>query len=206
MRKSLIGLLVIGMALFTVSAQAVTVTLNPSSQSVAGGTTYIAVSVVVTGVASPGVDTLNFVLDFDPTLLSVPYAKIGPDDPIPPAWDNWMDIGEGYWSQGPELDNVNGQISFSLWNSGTGAATGSGTFAVLYFNADATNAGTAALEFTTWLKHPVPPHGPGGNMDHTDTPGDIIITEGPVIPEPATMMLVAAGLAALGGYARKKRS
>jgi hypothetical protein len=203
MRQSLIGLLVIGLALCMVgSADAVSIWLNPSTQTV-GTSTLVTVQALISGVTSPGVDTLNFVIQFDPNKLSPTAATIGGD--FFPTWDNWMDIGEGYWSQGPKLDNVNGEISFTQWNSGTAGATGAGTFALLYFTTDATNSGTAALNYTAWLKEPVT----GNAIAYTQSTGDnIIITggEGPVIPEPATMMLVAAGLAALGGYARKKRS
>jgi hypothetical protein len=204
MKKSLIGLLVIAMAFCAVqSAQAVTaVWLNPSSQSVANST-VVTVELLVSGAVAPGVDTWNYVLQFDTTLLNVTGAHIGGD--FLPYFDQFMDVGEGYTTFGPGLDNTNGELSFTLWNSGTLGATGAGTVAIITFVTDASNDGTADLDYTAWLVEP----GTGNYIAHTESTGDNIIInggEGPVIPEPATMMLVAAGLAALGGYARKKRS
>ena len=199
MKKSLIGLLVIGLVVLLAGpASAVTVWLQPASQTVANNA-VATVEVLISGVTAPGIDTLNFVMSFDASLVTITGAAVVGD--VGP-WDNWMDIGEGFWSQGPELDNVNGETSFTQWNSGTGGAAGAGTIAILTFVADASNTGTAGLNFTSWLiqQDDTP-------VSHVDTAGEIVIGgEGPVIPEPATMMLVAAGLAALGGYAKKKRS
>jgi hypothetical protein len=203
MKKCLIGLLVIGLAFcFLGSAKATTLWLNPSTQTVNTSTT-VTVMLGISSVSSPGVDVMDIVLHFDTNLLDATGAYFGAD--YLPYWDQFMDIGEGFFSIGPELDNVNGEISFTMANLGTLGATGSGTIAVMTFVTDATNGGTAYLDYTSWLREPVT-----GNLTTPTGPGteNIVVQggEGPVIPEPATMMLVAAGLAALGGYARKKRS
>ena len=208
MKKSLISLLVIGMVLLAGSAGATTVWLSPSSQTV-GGSTVVTVELLISGVNAPGVDTFNFVMAFDTTLLDVTGITAG-DINVPPYFtlDMFVDLSEfpgteSFTKFGPELDNVNGELSFTLWNVGSLGAIGSGTVAILTFVTDASNSGTAHLDYTSWLLEPTT----GDEIAHDSPEADIIIAEGPaVIPEPATLMLVAAGLAALGGYARKKKS
>ena len=198
MKKSLIGLLVIGLVFFvTGSASGLSVWLNPSSQTVSNGT-VCTVQLLVSGVPDPGVDTWNLELDFNPDLINITGVS---------SSGMFMDI-ETYITFGPDLDNVAGYLSYTMWNLGGSGATGDGTVAVMTFVSDAANTGVAALEYTSWLLKP----GSGQFTPDSTSTGDNIIVGSttdngpPPIPEPASLLLVAAGLAALGGYARKKRS
>jgi hypothetical protein len=189
MKKSLMGLLAISLVLFAGgTASAVSVYLNPSTQTlVQGGTAVATVELVVCSVVSPGVDTLNLVLRFDPDLVDVTGVGNGA----------FMQI-ETFITFGPNLDNVVGEISYTQWNLGGGGATGSGTAMIFTFVADPLNSGTCDLDYTAWLLEP----GTGKPITVTASTGDNIV----VIPEPATLLLIAAGLAALGGYARRRKS
>jgi hypothetical protein len=206
MKKSLMGLIVISLVLFAGTAGATTLWLNPSAQSV-GGSTAVSVEVLISGVNAPGVDTLNFVLGFDTSLLDATGIHAADVSFMGITVDMFVDLSifpgtESFTQFGPELDNVNGQVSFTLWNVGSLGATGSGTVAVLTFVTDASNTGTAHLDYTSWLLEPAT----AKDVTHSAHEADITVTEGPVIPEPATLLLVAAGLAALGGYAKRKRT
>jgi hypothetical protein len=185
MKKCLMGLLVV--ALFTAPALAASVYLNPVSQTVSNGG-FTTVELVVTGITSPGVDTLNLLLQFDETIIHAAGVSDGA----------FMNI-ETFITFGPSLDNVNGEVSYTQWNLGGGGATGSGTAMIFTFMGRAANYGdTSALNYTAWLLEP----GSGNQitLDSKST-GDSIT----VIPEPLTLMLVASGMIALGGYARRKR-
>ena len=189
MKKCLMGLLVF--ALMIGSAGATSVFLNPSTQTI-GNSATTTVDLVISGNDATGINTLNVVLRFDETLVNATAVVTG-------------GVTAGAINFGIELDNVNGEVSFTFWNL-MGAWTADGTLATLTFVSDASNTGTSPLDYTAWLLYPVPP---GGQMAATLSTGDDIIvgdSEGPVVPEPATLMLLAAGLAAIGGYARKKRS
>lgn len=192
MKKCLMGLLVV--ALFAAPAMAVSVYLNPATQTI-GNSVVTTVEMVVSGAVAPGVDTLNLVLRFDETLVNGTGIAQG-------AFMNGA--GEMVFVMGSNIDNVNGEISYTLWNLGGNGASGSGTAVVMTFVSDASNTGTSPLDYTSWLLEA----GSGNNLNAAESTGDEIIVGGggPVVPEPATLMLVAAGLAALGGYARRKRS
>lgn len=192
MKKCLMGLLVV--ALFVAPAMAASVYLNPATQSV-GNSVVVTVELVISGVVSPGVDTLNLVLQFDETLVTGTGNAQG----------TFMNgAGEVVIEMGNSIDNVNGEISYTLWNLGANGATGSGTAAIFTFVTDAANTGTSPLAYTSWLLEP----GTANPIAATESTGDEIVVGGgsPVVPEPGTLMLVAAGLAALGGYARRKQS
>ena len=199
MKKIFVGLLALSLALLASgTASAVTVWLQPASQTVSNSA-VVTVNLLVDGVASPGVDTFYVELTYNPVLIwTGGSAGVGLFMDIEP------DFSETYVQFGPNIDNVNGAMDIALWNIGPIGATGSGTVAVFTFVADAVNTGTAWLTYTSWLLEP----STSKEITHTDSTGDNIIVggEGPVIPEPATLMLVAAGLAALGGYTKKKRS
>ena len=206
MKKSLVGLLAISLVFLASSAGAVTVTLSPSSQTV-GNNEVLTVDILVADVVGPGVDTVNFVMRFDEGLIDATGVQMA--DVVfmgTTFYDAFVDIdAESYSTFGPELDNVNGEISFTLWNVGSLGATGTGTVATLTFISDASNSGTSALDYTSWLLEP----STGKQITDNASTGDNVIVgsgEGPVIPEPATLLLLAAGMAALGGYARKKKS
>ena len=208
MKKRLVSLLAISVILLaTGSASAVTVMLEPPIQSVAPCTIFT-VEVLVIDVQPPGVDTFNLVLSFDPTQMEALGVQ-SEDVNIPSVYtldmlidlDPWpgtevAGYDESFAMFGPELDNVNGQVSFTLWNVGSLGAVGCGTAAILTFHCLA--EGTSQIEFTSWLLEPVT----GEAICHDDI-GATVVQE-TIVPEPATLMLVAAGLAALGSYARKK--
>jgi len=191
MKKCLMGLLVA--VLFAAPAFGAAVYLNPSTQNI-GNSVVTTVELVITGIVSPGVDTLNLVLRFNAPLLDVKGVAQG---------GFMAGAGEMVIPFGPKLDNTNGEISYTLWNLGAAGATGSGTAVIMTFVSDATNSGTASLLYTTWLLEPTS----GNKIAATQSTNDVIVVgSAPVVPEPATLMLVAAGLAALGGYAKRKRS
>jgi hypothetical protein len=192
MKKCLMGLLVA--VLFVAPAFGAAVYLNPSTQTI-GNSVVTTVELVVSTIVAPGVDTLNLVLRFDETLVNVTGVAQG-------AF--MAGAGEMIIPFGPKMDNVNGEISYTLWNLGANGASGSGTAVVMTFVSDAANTGTSPLEYTSWLLEPTT----GTKIAATESTGDVIVVGGggPVVPEPATLMLVAAGLAALGGYAKRKRS
>ena len=207
MKKSLVGLLAVSLVMFLAgSASAVTVSMCPSSQTV-GNSEVLTVDLLVSDVVGPGVDTLNFVLRFDEGLITATGASYTDVVFMGTTFaDFFVNIdAESYSTFGPELDNVNGEISFTLWNVGSLGAIGSGTIATMTFVSDASNSGTSALDYTSWLLEP----STGKQITDNASTGDNVIVgsgEGPVIPEPATLLLLAAGMAALGGYARKKKS
>ena len=188
MKKSLTGLIVVSFVLFAGgTASAVAVYLNPPVTVTGPGPKTVTIELVVWEVLNPGVDTLNLVLRFDPSLVDATGVGNG-------AFMNM----ETFITFGPELDNLNGEISYTQWNLGGLGATGSGTAMIFTFVTDSANYGLCDLDYTTWLLEP----GTGKAITHLASTGDNIW----VAPEPATLLLIAAGLAALGGYARRKRS
>ena len=202
MKHSLAGLLVIGLALFAAgAASGVTVWLNPSYQLVDNSVT-LTVDLLISDVASPGIDTFNLVLRFDQDLINATGASF--NDVVfggTTFADYFVDTDESYSTFGPELDNVNGEMSFTLWNVGSLGATGSGTVATLTFVSDASNKGKTTLDYTAWLLEP----GTAKNITFDQQTADVVVVEETtVVPEPATLLLVAAGLAALGGYVKRR--
>jgi hypothetical protein len=205
MKKSLVGLLAISLVLFAAgSASAVSLWLGPSSYSHwAENGTSTTVDLLIQDVKDPGVDTLQLILTFDTSLLQATGIAAEDLEVMGTVfYEAFVDIdGEAYTTFGVDPfapDNVNGQMSFTLWNVGSLGATGCGTVATITFTTDSSNEGTSALDYTSWLLEPTT----GKPITHKALNGSIRV--GP-IPEPATLMLVAAGMAALGGYARKKK-
>jgi hypothetical protein len=172
-----------------------TLSTEVSPNPVAPGST-VSVAVKIADIAD--LYAYNFSLNFDAALLQVTGYTAGaflggPDD--------------AYFGVA-DLDNAGGTVSYAyggLFGAGAGIS-GSGTLA--YFTFQTLGVGTAALDFSDVLFLNSSPDGNGDIA--VNAIGGSLVVQAPVtppggeVPEPASWMLLGAGMIAAGALRRRR--
>ena len=170
-------------ALVVGSAQAITVEMQPPELTIMPSTIFV-VDLMINDADQPGVEVVNVVVSYDPSLVNAIGAEEG-------AFLSDQQAGE-YLMEFTELDNVGGIASYTVARLGPLTSVGSGVGASLTFHCE--RDGLVLLDWLVIL------------ADQNGEP--IIIQEGVIpveqIPEPMTLVLIGGALAALGVVARKR--
>lgn len=151
-------------------ASAITVYIDPPAQAVIHNFLFTA-HLVVTGVpGANGINNVDLLLSFDPTLISATGVSEGP-------FFESQQTGEPFFGFS-SIDNTAGTVSFSFTRLGPLVSTGSGTLATITFVSGFTLNGTSNLTYTLLMTQldatPVP---------FTATPGSVEVF-GPPIDTP----------------------
>lgn len=186
------------------SAQAVIISLDPASQSVAAGDS-VEVAVILSGLPSPGAQSLaGFSLDvsFDSAILD--FSKVVFGDPV---LGDQLDLG-GLSPLTDVFSYLNGvnifELSFSPEADLNAGQAGAFTLATLTF--EALKLGTTTLTpfldpfFGALLDAGTPP-APISVNDFVSAEVRVATT----VPAPATLLLLAGGLFGLGFARRRQR-
>ena len=183
MRKALLAVALV-MAL-AIGAEAGSIYLVPSAMTVAVGATFT-IDVVVSGAESPGAESCNVEVYFDPSKVNA----LGAGEGGFMAQQN----PESYMAFGYLVDNTAGVLSYTFTRLGPKVSTGSGTAAVLTF--ECKSAGLTIMDYFAVVSDPE-----GGDL--LSATGEVEVQQG-VVPEPMTLVLVGAAVTALGVVARKR--
>lgn len=187
------GRIIVACALAVIIAagpvRAVSVHLDPPTQTLLAGQTCT-VDLWVMDLVSPGMEALELSLTYDASLLDATGVGAGP---------LLTGLGEPLFE---DLDFATDGFIYAVATLGSQSSTGSGIAVSITFEADSANTGISLLDYTAILLEPTEPYGTGGEIAHTQSTGDWVS----VIPEPATLLLLAAGLMGLLGHGRKRRA
>jgi len=167
MLRRYVGLWVLGLALALCgfsAAQAVTVYIEPPG-TLATHNFVFEVDLVVTGVpATPGVEVIDFVLSFDPSLINATGVTEGDFTAAQQAGEPGVPFSS--------IDNTAGTVSYTIARLGPTTSTGAGTLATITFVSGYTNNGVSSLTYDLTLLQI------DGitEVDFTPTPGSVTVT------------------------------
>jgi hypothetical protein len=179
-------LLAVGLAVLVAgSAQAVSVSLVPSALTVNVSEDFV-IDVVITGAQAPGVEVVNVVIAYDPSLVAALDAVEGPFLPSQQPGEFLMEF--------ENMTYAPGVASYTVARLGPASSTGSGTAASITFHCEGN--GLTLLAWNVVLADV------DGNPI-ADVSGEVAVQQG-AIPEPMTLLLIGGALAALGVVARKR--
>ena len=174
-------------ALFLVSICAATVSVSPAVQDVSVGQSFT-LDVAVTDVT----DLLAWQLDlgFDPTVVHAVSMEDGPF---------LTSNGDATFSIAGDIDNVAGTVanSESIIIGSVAGVSGSGVIATFHFIAVANGTSPITIFNTTFLDSF------GQGMEFDVATGSVNVSGVAAVPEPASVLLAAAGLLVVGALRRR---
>ena len=192
--KVLLGILCV-FGLFSGPVQAVTISLDPVSQTIdVGGTATVDLNISGLGdLAAPSLGAFFVEITFDDTILDfeseVYGILLGSTDPLDFETDIVTTVGVGSVS----LDEISFLFDFEL----DALQPDSFTLATLTFTGD--SVGTSALAFGTVELVDAPE---SGLLDHSLVTASITVQSPASAPEPGTILLLLSGFGVLVGWRR----
>ncbi len=207
MKNKIIGGVFISiLSLFIIyPSHAILIDFEPTSQDVILGETA-AVSIVIEGLGdqmSISISTFDLIVMFDPAILSLNLINVVYGDPVIGDQLDYNDPFSPWTITDTKLIEDNKVNLFELsFDNGLLDSSQAGAFTLATLNFDTIGLGTSDLALLPPLEGVAPLGDAFGGPLYPEL-GSATITVNPV-PEPATILLLTAGMFGIGAFSRKK--
>jgi hypothetical protein len=196
MKKYYFGLLLLVLAVFTTEAEAITVSVDPATQTIgAGSSTQVALTISGLGIgAAPSLSTYDLNVAYDPSIITLTGVTFG--DPVLGDQLDLFSLGSLTSSSDSPLGTINVfELSFDNPSDIDALQANAFTLATLSFNTLA--SGTSSLALTINVLGDAN----GDPLTASTISSSITVS---AVPVPAAVWLFGSGLLGLIGVARRK--